>query len=173
MGDTVTVKPADMTDAYIKKDRMRYVKNKASGNLAVLAIIANALFFISIYKSNVGQYYYKPLIGASIVYNLLFMMIVFLISEGSKNYQKNYSFVAIPIGLLQILRIFIYPMRAHAAVTLTSGIEEQVMKDPQFIRLVIYLVASAVCLLLSAYIGIIRCNRLSAHIRQVEDQSKE
>ncbi len=173
MTDTVTVRSADMTDAYIKKDRMRYVKNKASGNLAVLAIIFNALFFVSIYKSNVGQYYYRPLIGASIVYNLLFMMIVFLISEGSKNYQKNYSYVAVPIGLLQILRIFIYPMRAHAAVTLTTGIEEQVMKDPQFIRLIIYLVASAVCLILSAVIGIMRCNRLEAHIRLVENQSKE
>ena len=89
MANETTVKANDMSDEFIKKDRMRYVKNKLSGNLAVLSIILNALFFISIYKSNVGQYYYKPLIGGSIVYNLLFMMIVFLVSEGSKNYQIN------------------------------------------------------------------------------------
>ena len=94
MANETTVKANDMSDEFIKKDRMRYVKNKLSGNLAVLSIILNALFFISIYKSNVGQYYYKPLIGGSIVYNLLFMMIVFLVSEGSKNYQINYSYIA-------------------------------------------------------------------------------
>ena len=168
MANDVTVNNSEMSDAYIKIDRMRYVKNKASGNLAVLAIIFNAVFFISIYKSNVGQYYYRPLIGGSIVYNLLFMMIVFLISEGSKNYQKSYSYVAIPIGLLQIARIFIYPVQAHGAMTLTTGIEEQVMKDAQFARLVIYLVVSAACLLCSAFIGISRCNRLEAHIKEVE-----
>ena len=57
MANETTVKANDMSDEFIKKDRMRYVKNKLSGNLAVLSIILNALFFISIYKSNVGQYY--------------------------------------------------------------------------------------------------------------------
>ncbi len=168
MANETTVKANDMSDEFIKKDRMRYVKNKLSGNLAVLSIILNALFFISIYKSNVGQYYYKPLIGGSIVYNLLFMMIVFLVSEGSKNYQINYSYIAIPVALLQFARIFIYPMMAHRATTLTTGVEEQVMKDGQFIRLVIYLVGSGVCLLLSAFIGIVKCNNLKKHIESVE-----
>ena len=169
MANEKTVKPESMSNEFIKKDRMRYVKNKLSGNLAVLAIILNALFFISIYKSNVGQYYYKPLIGASIVYNLLFMMIVFLVSEGSKNYQINYSYVAIPVAILQFARILVYPRMAHNSTTLTTGVEEQVMKDAQFTRLVIYLVASGVCLLLSAVIGIIRCNMLKKHIEEIEN----
>ena len=40
--------------SYIRTDRMRYEKNKTSSNLAILAIVFNALFFVSIYKSNVG-----------------------------------------------------------------------------------------------------------------------
>ena len=51
--------------AYIRTDRMRYEKNKISSNLALLSIVLNALFFISIYKSNVGQWYYTILIGIS------------------------------------------------------------------------------------------------------------
>ena len=168
MAEKSILKAADMTDAYIKRDRMRYVKNKLSGNLAIISIVFNVLFFVSIYKSNVGQYYYKPLIGGSIVYNLLFMMIVFLVSEGSKNYQITYSYIAIPVSLLQFARIFIYPVTAHNSMTLTTGIEEQVMKDPQFIRLVIYLSVSGASLLLSAVIGIIKCRNLKTHIAEVE-----
>ncbi len=167
MAELTRVKAEQMTDEYIRKDRMRYVKNKLSGNLAILSIILNALFFISIYKSNVGQYYYKPLIGGSIVYNLLFMMIVFLVSEGSKNYQIGYSYIAFPVGVLQFARIFIYPMMAHSSVTLTTGIEEQVMKDAQFIRLLIYLIGSGCCLILSAVIGMIRAKKLKKHIEEV------
>ncbi|MBR1861289.1 MAG: hypothetical protein IJ796_05460 [Lachnospiraceae bacterium] len=168
MAESIKVKPEQMTEAYIKKDRMRYVKNKMSANLAILSIILNGLFFISIYKSNVGQYYYKPLIGLSIVYNLLFMMIVFLVSEGSKNYQINYSYIAIPVAVMQFVRIFIYPVTAHNATTLTTGIEEQVMRDAQFTRLVIYLIGSGVCLLISSFVGIVRCNTLKKHIAEVE-----
>ncbi|MCR4617496.1 MAG: hypothetical protein K5669_04830 [Lachnospiraceae bacterium] len=162
------IKAEIMTEAYIKKDRLRYVKNKLSGNLAIISIVFNALFFVSIYKSNVGQYYYKPLIGASIVYNLLFMMIVFLVSEGSKNYSINYSYIAIPVAVLQFARIFVYPMMGHRATTLTTGVEEQVMKDGQFIRVVIYLIASGVFLLLSAFIGIVKCKNLQKHIAEIE-----
>ena len=39
MANEKTVKPESMSNEFIKKDRMRYVKNKLSGNLAVLAII--------------------------------------------------------------------------------------------------------------------------------------
>ena len=78
---------AENKDAMIKKDRMRFIKNKMSSNLILLAIVANALYFVSIYRSDVGNYYYKIFIGASIVYNLVFMLTAFLSSEGVKNYN--------------------------------------------------------------------------------------
>ena len=67
-----------MNNELLKKDRMRFVKNKTSSNLAYLAIIFNVLYFISIYSSDVGNYYYTILIGVSVVYNLLFLLTAFL-----------------------------------------------------------------------------------------------
>ena len=161
-----TLETAD--DKYVRVDRMRYEKNKASSNLAILAILFNALFFVSIYKSDVGTWYYSILMGVSIVYNLLFMMIVFLISEGSKSYKINYSYMAIAVGALQLVRIFIYPRLARAAHTQATGEMVQVMRDPQYVRVVLYLIASGICLLASAIIGIQKCTALKKHMEQVQ-----
>lgn len=61
----------------IQMDRMRYTKNTLSANLVLLAIVADALYFVSLYQSDVGTYYYNILIGASVVYNLVFMLAAF------------------------------------------------------------------------------------------------
>ena len=58
----------------IRRDRMRFIKNSQSANLCYLAILLNVFYFVSIYKSDVGTYYYNILIGVSIVYNLIFML---------------------------------------------------------------------------------------------------
>ena len=56
-----------LDEANIKKDRLRFTKNKFSANMIILAIVVNALYFVNIYRSDVGNYYYKIMIGASIV----------------------------------------------------------------------------------------------------------
>ena len=116
-------------DRLIRLDRMRYVKNTDSSRLCYLAILANVLYFVSIYKSDVASWYYQILVGGSIVYNLLFMLIVFLASEGVKNYQKKYSWLLFVIGALQVGRIFILPRMAHQAVVKIGGAEQIVMQD--------------------------------------------
>ena len=45
-----------MNEENIKLDRMRYTKNTTSSRLAILAIVFDVLFFISLYKSDVGNY---------------------------------------------------------------------------------------------------------------------
>ena len=54
-------------DRIIKTDRMRYTKNTASSRLALLAIVFDVLYFVSIYQSDVGSYYYSIIIGASVI----------------------------------------------------------------------------------------------------------
>lgn len=154
----------------IQRDRMRFIKNSLSSNLAILGILFDVFYFVSIYKSDVDTYYYNILIGASIVYNLVFMLAVFLSSEGVKNYKKNYSYLLAVIGVLQIVRIFIIPMRAHAATTLVNGETVVVMQDGQFIRVLVYLIASAACLIASAVVNFIRCNELEAHLKSLGTQ---
>ena len=155
----------------IRRDRMRFIKNSQSANLCYLAILLNVFYFVSIYKSDVGTYYYNILIGVSIVYNLIFMLAVFLASAEVKNYGKNYSYLLIVIGILQICRIFILPMRAHTAKTVVNGVEVLVMHNGQFIRVCIYLAASAACLILAALINIKKCNELNEHMKSIGVQN--
>ena len=157
-------------DRTIQRDRMRFIKNSMSANLAYLGILLDVLYFVSIYKSDVDTYYYNYIIGISIVYNLAFMLAVFLSSEGVKNYKKSYSYLLAVIGLVQIVRIFIIPMNAHSASTIVSGAEVVVMQDGQFIRVLVYLIASAACLIASAVVNFIRCNELEAHLKTLEAQ---
>ena len=157
-------------DREIRLDRLRYTKNTASSRLALLAILLDVLFFVSIYKSDVGSYYYNILIGASILYNLVFMLAAFLASEGVKNYKKGFSWLLVALGAIQILRIFILPFSAHGAFVTVNSVETQVMGDAQFIRVVIYLAASAVCLVAAAVINLNKSRALSAHIASLGDQ---
>ena len=73
----------------IQLDRMRFTKNTTSANLALLAILFNVLFFISIYESDKGSWYYTILVGASILYNLIFLLAAFLASEGVNRYGQD------------------------------------------------------------------------------------
>ncbi len=151
-------------DRYTQLDRMRFTKNTASSRLALLAIVFNVLFFISIYKSDVGDFYYTALIGASIIYNLVFMLTTFLSSEGVKNYKPVYSWVMMVLGVIQVVRIFILPMSAHQTVIADAP----VMGDAQFIRVLIYLIASAVCLFAGAVINLNKSRALSAHLATLQ-----
>lgn len=154
----------------IKLDRLRYTKNTASSRLAILAILFDVFFFVSIYKSDVGSYYYNILIGASILYNLVFMLAVFLASEGVKNYKAGYSVLLFVLGAIQVARIFILPMQAHAATIKIKGTAIGVMGDGQFIRVVAYLAVSAACLFASAVINLRKSRALAAHIASLEGQ---
>lgn len=158
-------------DRTLRLDRMRFTKNKTSANLALLAIVFDVCFFISIYETDVGTYYYNILIGASILYNLIFMLAAFLSSEGVKNYKLGYAYLMIALGLGQIARIFIYPMRAHNAVITVQEEAVAVMGDGQYTRVVIYLTLSAVCLLAGAGIGIGKSRELSAHIASLDSKA--
>ncbi len=153
-----------MNEENTRLDRMRYTKNTTSSRLAILAIVFDVIFFISLYKSDVGSYYYTILIGASIIYNLVFLLATFLASEGVKNYQAGYSWLLMALACGQIIRIFIYPVQAHSAKV--AG--QQVMGDGQFILLVICLVCSAVSLLASGIINWRKSKALTAHIASLE-----
>ena len=151
----------------IQRDRMRFIKNSLSANLALLGIIFDVFYFVSIYQSDVDVYYYNILIGASIVYNLVFMLAVFLSSEGVKNYKKNYSYVLAVVGVIQFARIFIIPMRAHSTAILIGEEELVVMQNGQFMWVTVCLVLSGVCLIASAAVNYIKCRELSEHLESL------
>lgn len=147
----------------VRLDRMRYAKNALSSRLTYLAILFNVLYFVSIYESDVGSWYYSISIGASIVYNLVFMLMTFLASEGVKNYKLGYSVLLLVAGALQIGRIFYLPMQAYKATVTISKVTYPVMEMPQLIWVIVCLSLSALCCLAAGVIGVYRSRTLSAY----------
>ena len=156
-------------DRLIRTDRMRFTKNSLSSNLAIAAIIFDVFYFLKIYQSDVGTFYYNYVIGISVIYNLVFMLAAFLASEGVKNYKKPYSWLLFALGAGQVLRIFILPLRAHSAVISSGGVEIAVMGNGQFLWVVACLTISAVCLMASAVVNLVKCTALEAHRKTLAD----
>lgn len=145
----------------VKSDRMRYTKNNISANLSYVAIALNALYFISIYSTDVKTYYYNLEIGISVIYNLLFMLFVFLASESVKNYDFKYSVVLMAIGAMQIVRIFGIPYNAYYTfIEVRKNQYVQAMEEGQFYLCVVYLVLSAACAIAAGIIGCIKTKKL-------------
>lgn len=155
----------------IKKDRLRYTKDSFSSTMAILAIVFDCLFFVSIYQSDVGTYYYNWLIGVSIVYNLIFLLAAFLASESVKNRRTGYSGILVVLGVVQIVRIFILPMQAHAATVQVNGVEVAVMDDKQFIYCVACLVASAACCIIAAVVSAKNNKTLADYMKTIENKA--
>lgn len=155
----------------IKRDRMRYTKDKFSANLTLVAILFDALYFVNIYQSDVGTYYYNWVIGVSVVYNLLFMLMAFLASEGVKNRASGYTPLLIFIGLVQFARIFYLPTKAHAAFLDVQGVSVQVMSNSQYGYLIVCLVLSGVCCLIAAVTSYINNKNLAEYMRSIENQA--
>ena len=155
----------------IRLDRMRYAKNLFSSRLTYLAILFDVLYFVSVYESDVGSWYYQMLIGASIVYNLVFMLVSFLASEGVKNYKLSYAWLLMAAGAGQIVRIFILPMQAYKATVTISKVTYPVMKTPQLTYVVICLAASALCCFVAGAVGLYRSRALAAYNASLDEKA--
>lgn len=153
----------------IRKDRMRYTKNTLSANLVIAAIVFNVLYFVSIYQSDVGSFYYTILIGGSIIYNLVFLLVAFLASEGVKSRKGGFTGILLVMGVMQIVRMFILPARAHSAVVTVNSVDIPVMGDAQYTRLLIYLALSAVCCIAAAITSFIQNRTLAQYLQSLEN----
>ncbi len=155
----------------VRIDRMRYAKNTFSSRLTYLAILFNVLYFVSIYESDVGSWYYQILIGGSIVYNLVFMLMTFLASEGVKNYKLGYSVLLLVAGAGQIIRMFILPRMAYAATITIKSVKYPVMDQSQLAWVISCLALSAVCCFVAGIVGIIRSRKLAAYNASLEEMT--
>ncbi len=141
--------------------------------LALLGIVFCCAYFIVLYaqvKNN--SYYYKWPIALDVIYNLFFLLFVFLFSEQVKNYDRKMFWFQLAFGAMQIVRIFWLPL---AGVTETvypklAGVSYNgaVLSSGTFICMVVFLAASGVCVIASGVIGFIRAKSLENFTKQVE-----
>lgn len=157
----------------IESDTLRYRKNKLPAALALLGLVFNCLYFCLLYgvKDMSGNTRWSQIdIGISVILTLVLLLVTFLSSEGIKGYNKKFCIPLLVIAVFQIVRIFYFPL---------YGLQNNILTIPyfwiypttstfEFIMMVIWLVASAACLIASAVLGYIQTIRLEKHIKAVE-----
>lgn len=153
----------------VKLDRLRYTKNSLSATLAYAAILLDVFYFVSIYSTNVGNYYYTVDIGISVICNLLFLLFSFLCSEGVKNYKYSYSIAFIPLGIFQLVRILGYPITGHSTYITYAGEQILVMQDDQFIWTCACLTLSALACFAASAVGIYKTKTLRDYEQQISE----
>lgn len=155
----------------IQTDRMRYTQDTMSANLVLVAIVMDALYFVSIYQSDVSTWYYNWVLGASIICNLLFLLTAFLASEGVKSRKTGFTLPLIALGVFQVVRIFYLPALAHSSTVVIAGQEIPVMGDSQYFYTIACLAVSAVCCVVAAVISHMNNKKLAEHMKTLETQS--
>ena len=74
----------------IQNDIQRYKKNKLGSSLALFGIVFACVYFIFLYAQVKNEnYYYRWPIAIDVVYNLIFLLVIFLCSEQVKNYDRK------------------------------------------------------------------------------------
>ena len=157
----------------IKDDIQRYKKNKFAANLALLGIVFCCAYFVVLYaqvKNN--NYYYKWPIALDVIYNLFFLLFVFLFSEQVKNYDRKLFWAQMAFGVMQIVRIFWLPLAgvAETAYPALTGVqyEGKVLGAGSFISMVVFLAASGACVIASGVVGFIRAKSLEKFNKKIE-----
>ncbi|MGM9602420.1 MAG: hypothetical protein ACI3W5_12680 [Faecousia sp.] len=165
-----------MDEKNLKLDRMRYTKDKRSANMVLLAIVFNVLYYVSVYQQDhpvvkpisADYPYYSWMIGASIVLNLLFLLIGFLCSEGVKGRKTGYTAMLLGLGALQIIRIFYLPAKAKAATYTNAGETFHVMTNGQYTFAVVMLVLSGALCIAAALNSYTNNAKLAKYMKSIE-----
>ena len=160
-------------DNTVKKDRMRYTKDKLSANLLLVAIVADVLYFVNLYQTDVGSYFYNWQIGASVVYNLIFLLAIFLSSEGVKNRLNTYLPIMIGAGIMQFVRTSYIPLQAYKAVITIADQQIPVMEKGQFIYMAVCLAVSGVLILIACVTSYLNNKTLAAYLDSLKNESAE
>lgn len=174
-----------------KLDRMRYTNDSLSSTMVILAIVLNVLYYVSLYqcdhvtnKAEPSYFYYSWTIGASVIYNLLFLLFCFLASVGVKGRKTGYTGVLLALGAMQFVRIFYIPaiatgkpqigklfgMAQKFDPTYTVGDKVvKIMTDGHYMFVVIMLVASGLLCIAAAINSHLNNRKLAAYMRTIEN----
>ncbi len=178
-------------DKLTKLDRMRYTNDSASSTMVILAIVMNVLFYVGIYqcdhitdKADPSYFYYSWSIGASVIYNLLFLLICFLASVGVKGRKSGFTLPLLAIGAMQFVRIFYIPAVANGkaqigsllgipqkydATYVVSEVTHYVMTDGRYLFSVIMLAGSGALLIAAAVNSYLNNRKLAAYMATIEN----
>lgn len=162
----------------IDNDILVYKPNKLASTLCILGLVFNCLYFMLLYGmktsvdavTNETTKFVSIEIGLSVILTLFTLLLTFLSSQGIKAYNKKYSIVLLVLAAVQIFRIFGYPVYGYKNNYLNWNyffIDNN--STVIFVFMLVYLIASAGCLIASAIVGYIRAARLEHHEKRIAD----
>lgn len=155
----------------IADDILRYKRNKLAQILAILGLVFNCLYFCVLYAIPDSDMR-KMTLGFSVILTLIVLLMIFLSSEGVKGYNKKFSIVLLVIAAFQILRIFYYPLNGLINDSLTGiGYFGYYPENSgfYFTIMLVYLLASAACLIASAVLGWVYAVRLQKFQKKLDN----
>lgn len=155
----------------IADDILRYKRNKLAQILAILGLVFNCLYFCILYAIPDSDMR-KMTLGFSVILTLIVLLMIFLSSEGVKGYNKKFSIVLLVIAAFQILRIFYYPLNGLINDSLTGiGYFGYYPENSgfYFTIMLVYLLASAACLIASAVLGWVYAVRLQKFQKKLDN----
>ncbi len=149
---------------------LRYTKNSLSFWLCMLAIVADVLYFTKAFSPVMGNVSFDVgfVIAIDVILNILFMLFTFLCAEKLKAYQLEWSYVALGMGIAQIIRIFVVPFLKYEAVVNGETVMKLFVSGADQIQCIIWLALSALSLIGAAYIGYVKSKQLRAYLKEIE-----
>lgn len=155
----------------IKDDILRYKKNKFAANFALLGLVFCCLYFTLLYTIGAVTKIFNVWMGFSVIINLLVLLGGFYASEGVKAYNKKFSIVLFVLAAVQLIRIIYYPAMGMANKWINSNYYfGALMTDASNgVLMIIYLVCSAACFIVSGVQGYIVAARLEAFQKKIDD----
>ena len=167
----------------LHNDIRRYKNNKFASSMALLAIVFNCLYFCLLYSFR-DKFFGTWRLGVSVILTLVVLLVSFLSSEGIKNYNKKFAIPLLILAAVQIIRIFGLPLEAlkfditsaanWSESTPYAGVLEMryfgidLSSAASYTIMVIWLAASAACLITSAVVGYINSVKLETFNKKIE-----
>lgn len=177
-------KPLTNNQKIINNDITRFKNNSLASNLVLLSLVFECLYFLAAYSHNGGTYrppmtYYSGTrqddylytieIGVSVVLNLAILLSVFYASVKIKAYDKTFCYVVWVVAVIQIIRIFIYPVQAYGSFVGNAFSSSRYFSAGELIWLIFCLVASAACLIAAGAIGLTKALNREKFVKQLEN----
>lgn len=164
----------------ISGDVLRYKKNKLAAAFALLGLAFNCLYYTVLYCMS-ERTFYTNLIGLSVLVNLFVLLAAFLSSEGVKNYKKHFAVLLLILAAIQIIRIFIYPLKVLEVevpegktfyeITGANYFGANLTASATTTIMIVYLAASAAFFVLAAvwgYVVAVRLEKFNAALESGE-----